>query len=222
MDNKVDAGKMIRNLFIGAAVLLILVVTFNLLSYSKNNDTISGLRPAFYEDTVNKMMPGLSVAVKLPEDITFAGERVPLENFDVRESLDKELLKVSFWHSEMFLYLKRANRYFPVIEPILKKNGVPDDFKYVCVIESGLTDAVSPAGAEGFWQFMPAAAKEYGLEINSEVDERYNLKKSTEAACKYLKRKYEKFGSWTMSAASYNSGSKGIDEHIEYQQENSY
>jgi membrane-bound lytic murein transglycosylase D len=221
MDGKVNAAKMLRNLFFGAGIIFILVIVFNILIFSKNqNIENDSLRKQNNDSLLTQH--SLNYAVDLPDTIYFAGERVPLDNFDVRESLDKEMLKVTFWHSEMFLYLKRANRYFPIIEPILKANGVPDDFKYICVTESGLTDAVSPAGAEGFWQFMKGTAKEYGLEVNEEVDERYNIKKATQAACKYLKNKYMKFGTWTVAAASYNSGSGGIDEHIDYQKEKSY
>jgi len=221
MDGRVNAAKMLRNLLYSAGIIFILVVVFNLLIFSKNKSTENDSQSSKNNDSTI-IHQSINNAVEIPDTIYFAGERVPLENFDVRESLDKELLKVTFWHSEMFLYLKRANRYFPVIQPILKANGVPDDFKYICVTESGLTDAVSPAGAEGFWQFMKGTAKEYGLEVNDEVDERYNIKKATQAACKFLKNKYIKFGSWTVAAASYNSGSGAIDEHINYQKEKSY
>ncbi|MCL6097070.1 MAG: transglycosylase SLT domain-containing protein, partial [Bacteroidetes bacterium] len=122
----------------------------------------------------------------IPDTLEFCGERVPLEDFDVRERIDREFLVNTYWHSAMLLYIKRANRWFPLIEQILKKNGVPDDFKFMAVAESGLTNVVSPDGATGFWQLMEAAAKKYGLEINNEVDERYNVVKSTQAACNYL------------------------------------
>jgi membrane-bound lytic murein transglycosylase D len=221
-DNKVSARKMVRNLFFGAAIIVILVVIFNLFSYSQRNNQGSDTTKTYRTEKSQFPKGNLNYAVKLPDSLTFAGERVPLENFDVRESLDKEMLKISYWHSEMILYIKRANRYFPIIEPILKRNGIPDDFKYVCVTESGLTDAVSPAKAEGFWQFMAPTAKQYGLEVTDEVDERYHVKKCTQAACKYLKNKYAKFGSWTVTAASYNAGDNGVDDIIQYQKEKSY
>lgn len=214
-ERKVHAGSVVRNLFYGAAIILILFVVFNLFSYSS-------IQPDRNDDYREDMKEYGVFALPSPDSLYFAGERVPLENFDVRESLDMELHKVTYWHSEMFLYLKRANRYFPVIEPILKKNGIPDDFKYICVAESGLTNAVSPAKAEGFWQFMASTAKGYGLEVNSEVDERYHLVKSTEAACKYLKEKYRKFGKWTLAAASYNAGDGGVNKFMDYQDEESY
>jgi len=219
---KVNARKMVRNLFFGAAIIIILVVVFNLFTYSQENQENTDTVKTENFDTEESQNVNLAYSIPLPDSLFFAGERVPLENFDVKESLDKEMLKVVYWHSEMFLYLKRANRYFPIIEPILKKNGVPDDFKYICVTESGLADVVSPAKAEGFWQFMAPTAKQYGLEVNDEVDERYNLKKATQAACKYLKSRYAKFGSWTIAAAAYNAGDKGIDDRVDHQKENSY
>jgi membrane-bound lytic murein transglycosylase D len=161
-------------------------------------------------------------SVKTPKDIEFAGESVPTKIIDVSEKLDRELLVNTYWHSNTFLLVKRANRWFPVIEPILKKNGVPDDFKYLAVIESGLTNAVSPANATGFWQFMKETGLSYGLEINTEVDERYHVEKSTEAACKYLKDAYAKFGSWSLVAASYNMGMGGVNKQLTNQKVDTY
>lgn len=158
----------------------------------------------------------------LPDKLDFCGEKVPLEYFDVRESLERELIKTMYWHSETFLYLKRANRYFPVMAKILKENNVPEDFLYLCVTESGMSNVVSPAKAVGFWQLLEATGKENGLEITSEVDERYDVEKSTEAACKYLKQAYVKFGNWTMVAAAYNCGQAGAQRLIKNQGETSY
>ncbi|MCW1147510.1 transglycosylase SLT domain-containing protein [Flavobacterium lacisediminis] len=148
----------------------------------------------------------------------FAGEEVPTFMADVQERLDKEMITNMNYHTNTTLVIKRANKVFPIIEPILKKYGVPDDFKYLAVIESSLVNAVSPAGARGVWQFMPATAKEKGMEVSDEVDERYHLEKSTEAACKYLLVAKEKFGSWTLAAASYNGGMNGISKKMEEQQ----
>jgi hypothetical protein len=159
---------------------------------------------------------------KGPDTLFFAGERVPLENFDTRESFDREINTNAYRHSSTILLIKRAHRYFPVIDPILKEYGIPDDFKYIAVAESDLSNAVSPVRATGFWQFMRATGKEYGLEINNEIDERYHLEKSTIAACKYFLKSYEKYGNWTLVAASYNRGSSGIDKQIEIQQESNY
>jgi hypothetical protein len=132
---------------------------------------------------------------------------MPLEQFDVKEALDRELLSNSYFHSQTIRYIKLAPRYFPVIEPILKEMGIPDDFKYLAVAESGFNPkAISPAGAVGFWQFLDVTAKEYGLEVNKEIDERYHVEKSTYAFCSYLRSSYNKFGSWTLAAASYNGG----------------
>jgi len=161
-------------------------------------------------------------AMYFPVSIDFAGEQTPLQISDVRERLDRELLINANLHSTTTLIIKRANRVFPVIEPILEKYGVPDDFKYLAVIESGLTNATSSAGARGVWQFMTDTAKEKGMEVNDYVDERYHLEKSTEAACKYLLAAKEKFGSWTLAAASYNGGMNGVNKRVEEQQVSNY
>ena len=152
----------------------------------------------------------------------FSGEEVPTFMADVQERLDKEMITNMNYHTNTTLVIKRANKVFPIIEPILAKYGVPDDFKYLAVIESSLVNAVSPAGARGVWQFMPATAKEKGMEVNDEVDERYHLEKSTEAACKYLLVAKEKFGSWTLAAASYNGGMAGISNKMKEQQVDNY
>ena len=156
-------------------------------------------------------------ALKIPDNLNFAGERVPVDKQDIKERIDRELLVNTYWQSNGLLYFKRSHKFFPVIEPILKKYGIPDDFKYLALIESGLQNVTSPAGAKGFWQLMPATAKEYGLEVNSNVDERYNLEKSTIAACQYLLESKEQFGNWTLVAASYNAGKRGISRRIEAQ-----
>ena len=169
------------------------------------------------ERQINEVWP-----VDLPEHLEFAGEKVPLEYFDVRESLDRELLVNTYFHSQTFLYLKKIPRYFPIIEPILEEYDIPEDFKYLPLVESGLANAVSPAEAVGFWQLMEGTAREYGLEISDEVDERYHLEKSTVAACKYLLKSYEEYQNWTMVAASYNNGRRGIDRQVNRQEEDNY
>ncbi len=161
-------------------------------------------------------------ALSVPDELDFAGEKMPLNDPDVYERMDKELLVNTYWQSNGLLMFKRARKYFPVIEPILKKHGIPDDFKYLSVIESGLTNAVSPAGAKGFWQIMPATARENGLEVNDNVDERYHLEKATEVACKYLLKSKENLGSWTLAAAAYNAGNAGIGNRLKDQDEKSY
>jgi len=161
-------------------------------------------------------------SVNIPEKLDFAGENVPLEYFDVMESLDRELLVNTYWQSQSLLHIKRANRYFPYIDSILSANKIPVDFKYLCVAESGLMNVVSPSGATGFWQFMKETGIEYGLEINNEVDERYHFKKSTEAACKYLKTAYAKYKNWTLVAASYNMGMSGLEEQLARQKVDNY
>ncbi len=161
-------------------------------------------------------------AIDIPEKLDFAGENVPINDPDVYERLDREFLVNTYWQSNGLLLLKRANKYFPIIEPILKRNNIPDDFKYLALIESGLTNAVSPSGASGFWQFMKAAAQEYGLEVNEQVDERYHIEKSTQAACDYLNKAKRSTGSWTMAAAAYNAGVSGMKKQAEFQQTDNY
>jgi membrane-bound lytic murein transglycosylase D len=162
-------------------------------------------------------------AVEIPASVWFAGESMPLERFDVKESLDRELLSNAYFHSQTIRYIKLAPRYFPVIEPILKEKGIPDDFKYLAVAESGFNPrAVSSARAIGFWQFMKGTAQDYGLEVNNLVDERYHIEKSTYAACEYLLDSYKKFGSWTMVAASYNRGMTGVQKQITRQKADDY
>lgn len=161
-------------------------------------------------------------ALEMPDRLDFAGEGVPLENPDIFERMDKELLVNTYWQSNGLLMFKRARKYFPIIEPILAKHGVPDDFKYLAVIESGLTNAKSPAGASGVWQIMKVTGRESGLEINKNVDERYHLEKATEVACKYLKRSKKRLGSWTLAAAAYNAGTAGISRRLKEQRVNTY
>lgn len=158
----------------------------------------------------------------LPDSVCFAGERMPLENFDTRESLERELIMSAYRHSSTIMIIKKANRYFPVIEPILKEYGIPDDFKYLVAAESEFANAISPKGAIGFWQIMQSVGREEGMEINSIVDERYSIEKSTRFACKYLKKSYDMFGNWTLAAASYNSGRGSINEQMKIQHQNNY
>lgn len=161
-------------------------------------------------------------AIVQPENLNFAGEEIPIYSPDIWERIDKELLKNTYWQSNTMLYFKKANKYFPIIEPILKQYNIPDDFKYLAVIESGLDNVVSPSGAAGFWQIMKGTAREYGLEVNKDIDERYNLEKSTVVACKYLQDSYKKFGNWTMAAASYNMGKSGVKRRMLEQKSNNY
>jgi hypothetical protein len=170
------------------------------------------------DDQEDNMTEGMQIyPVLIPASLDFCGESVPLDRFEIKERLDRELLVNAFWQSNATLIIKRSKRYFEIIEPILKLNGVPDDFKYLAVAESGLQNAVSSAGAKGIWQFMASSAKEYGLEVTNDVDERYHLQKATEAACEYLLKGHAQFGSWTMAAAAYNRGSNGIRRDLSKQ-----
>ena len=158
----------------------------------------------------------------LPDTLKFAGEKVPLEIYYVREGLDREILSNMYWHTNTILNMKRAYRFFPIIEPILKRNNIPEDFKYLCVIESNLMNVTSPAKAQGYWQFIKTTGKKYGLEINEEIDMRNSLEASTEAACKFLKALYNQFGSWTLAAAAYNCGENGLQRQLNLQEVNNY
>ena len=161
-------------------------------------------------------------ALKIPDTVHFAGEKIPLTSPDLRERMDRELLVNTYWQSNTLLLIKRANKFFPKIEQILKNEEIPDDFKYLTLIESGLQNVTSPSGAKGFWQIMRNTGIEMGLEINSNVDERYNLSLSTKTACKYIKKAKNKFGSWTLAAASYNRGISGIQKNLNFQEVDNY
>jgi membrane-bound lytic murein transglycosylase D len=163
-----------------------------------------------------------SILIKLPDSVRFAGEKMPLEYFDTRESLEREIIITAYRHSSTIMIIKRATRYFPIIEKILKDYNIPDDFKYLAAAESDLSNVVSPKGATGFWQIMPETGREEGMEINTEIDERYNLEKSTKFACEYFLKSYAKYGNWTLAAASYNGGRNGIDDQVEIQHEKNY
>jgi len=197
--------------------LLILFTTFSSCAGGSKKTIDSELNG---RDT--NMFRNPAYQIPIPTKLFFSGEEVPLNFFDVRESLDRELQLNTYWHSQTLLLLKRSSRFFPIIEPILKEKGVPEDFKYLAVAESALSQDVSPAKAVGFWQILEKTGKELGLEVNKEVDERYNIEMSTRAACDFLIKSYKKFGNWTMAAASYNFGSHGIDKQMDRQNNESY
>ena len=203
------------------ALALIGVIAVFMMGYSfaiqDNNEAISD----FNND--KKFSQDYNVfSLEVPKSLNFAGEALPLNEPDIYERMDRELLVNTYWQSNGILLIKRSQKYFPIIDPILKKNGVPDDFKYLAVAESGLQDIVSPAGATGFWQIMKDTGKEYGLEINANVDERYHIEKATKVACEYLKKAKDDFGTWTLAAASYNAGMSGIRRQMERQKESRY
>lgn len=211
MDNKkVVLALQIAVLVVGLAAIVACVVGVRALR-------IASKRPVSLEQIALR-----SNDIEFTEDITFAGERVPLEMFNIRERYERELLSTCYFHSNTMLLVKRSSRWFPVIEPILRKYGVPDDFKYLCVAESTLTNAVSPAGAVGFWQFMERTGKEFGLEINKDVDMRYNVELETEAACRYFLKSYEMYHNWTLVAASFNAGTRRLNKFLKEQKVHSY
>lgn len=196
----------------------ILVVVGLLFSSSTHAQYSTSNRPE-QAPSSDRRMPTTNrwMVPQVPSSASFAGEKVPLDRWEVFERLDRELLTNSYFHTSTFYILKLQTRYFPIIEKILKENGVPEDFKYLCVAESSLQNLRSPAGAEGMWQFLAATARSYGLEVNDDIDERYNLEKATRAACQYLKEAKAKFGSWTAAAASYNCGMGGYNNFSTYQ-----
>jgi hypothetical protein len=178
--------------------------------------------PVMEVNVVNDHLPQVITSVKKDIPKTFAGEKIPLYNPDVKERLERELLVNSYWHSSTVLHMKLAHRYLPIIEKILAEKGLPDDFKYLAIAESSLRNVTSPSGAKGIWQFMTPTAKAYDLEINAEVDERYHLEKATRAACDYLKDYRDRFGSWTLAAAAYNMGGTRLSREMDAQKESSY
>lgn len=203
---------MINKLGLGIAVLAVSAISI----YAVQD-------PPTDENFEKKLINDYNVyALPIPEKLDFAGEPMPLNNPDIRERIDRELLVNAYWQSNGLLFFKRAHKYFPQIEPLLKKYGLPDDFKYLAVAESALEYKSSPAGASGIWHFMKGTGLEYGLEINDYVDERYDLEKATMVAAEYLKKSKAKFGSWTMAAASYNAGVGGMNKQINRQKETSY
>lgn len=199
------------SLFVLTAGMVLLVATTGYSGEPGIDDMVTGSGEPF-----------VVTGVEVPDQVRFAGEPVPLDLFDVKESLDRELLSNTYFHSQTIRLIKLANRYFPQIEPVLRSNLVPDDFKYLVVAESGFSQAVSPAGAVGFWQLLKGTAQDYGLEVGKEVDERYHVSRATEAACQYLIASYQKYGNWTMTAASYNAGRRGMDRQIQRQKKENY
>jgi len=212
--------KRIKNIVFAAGLIFIAGLFMNSVSKSVGNKTVEKETEKLVDTSFVKNYN--VYALTLPKNLIFANEKVPMSLPDVKERIDREFLVNTYWQSNGFLMFKRANKYFPVIEKILAEEGVPDDFKYLAVIESGLTNVVSPAGASGFWQIMKVTGREYGLEVNGNVDERYHLEKATRVACKYLKKAKNKLGSWTLAAAAYNGGMSGISKRLNKQQVNKY
>ncbi|NLX81615.1 MAG: lytic transglycosylase domain-containing protein [Proteiniphilum sp.] len=176
-------------------------------------------------EKVNESRPlvlSMTASANVPDEMTFAGEKIVFDRYDFRERMDREINSFTYFHSTTMMLIKRANRIFPIIEPILKENGMPDDLKYLAVIESNLDSrSVSPARAAGLWQFMPTTGPEYGLEVTTDVDERYHIEKSTVAASKFLKDAYNKYGSWSAAALSYNGGQGRITRELSNQKADS-
>ena len=194
-------------------LLALIPVTLLLVYFSPQSDEAT--RRKFLEEY--QILPP-----PLPDSLEFAGEIVPLDQFDVRERIEREFLVNTYWQSQTILLLKRSARWFPVLDSILTANNIPTDFKFLAAAESGLINVVSPAGAVGYWQFLKATGTKFGLEVNDEIDERYHVEKSTQAACLYFRKAYTQFNSWALVAASYNMGMDGLQKQIEKQKVNSY
>ncbi len=192
------------------------------ISYTSSNEPEKIKDDEKVVEVSKAQLPQVVKAVDLNNDYTFAGEVLPLDNFDAVERFDRELMVNSYWHSNTLLNIKKANRYFPIIEKILADEGVPDDFKYLAVAESNLMNATSSADARGFWQFRKLSAGEFGLEINGEIDERYHIEKSTVAAAKYIKQLKNRFGTWFDAAASYNMGPTSYNSTLKSQDQTHY
>jgi membrane-bound lytic murein transglycosylase D len=205
-----------KKYWIAFTLSVILLSVIKLFSYSVS-DFISD---SDYDDYFNSSYKVLSIHI--PKNINFAGEKVPIKDLTVRKAIERELTINTYWQSHSLLLHKKANRWFPVIEPILKANDIPNDFKYIALVESQLTNATSPQGAVGFWQIVEPTARQYGLEITNEVDERYDVVKSTQAACKYFKEAYKQFNDWTLVAASYNRGMGGMQSALNKQKVDNY
>lgn len=214
--------KQIKNIL--AAIGLMVVVGSLIFAVQSTPNEKAEAKTAGENDGIAKSVSnGYQIsAIEIPEDLNFAGESVPFDDPEIMERVDREFLVNTYWQSNALLLMKRANKYFPVIEPILAKNGIPDDFKYLAVAESGLQNVVSPAGATGFWQIMRATGREYGLEVNANVDERYHVEKATQVACEYLNKWNKRFGSWTLTAAAYNAGPAGIQKYMNIQKADDY
>lgn len=178
--------------------------------------------PEVVEKTLDKASSQLILSFEYPAEVSFAGEVVPVSDPEVHERLDKEIQVNAYWQSNTLLMIKRSHRWKDQIMRILKEEGVPEDFYYLALAESGLLNVVSGKGAKGFWQFVPETAKQYGLLINENVDERLDVRKSTRAACRYLKESYQRFGSWTLAAAAYNMGNGGVSAARKAQLASSY
>jgi Soluble lytic murein transglycosylase and related regulatory proteins (some contain LysM/invasin domains) len=195
----------------------ILIVNYIFFTFFLITSNACAQNPVLEQNVSQHVTPA-----KIPQTASFAGEKVPLEYFDVRESLQRELTTLTYQHGSITYIIQLAGRYQERIEKILKEEGLHPDFFYLCIAESMLQPLISPAGANGYWQFLAATAKQYGLVVNREIDERYNIEKSTRAACKYFKKAYEKFGTWTLAAASYNIGMNNIEDRIGYQSIKNY
>ena len=198
------------SLILTAVIALALGVSLPLLVGSSSLDP--------QRESARSQVPSLAAPPPIPRQVTFAGDTITLDRYDLRERMDRELMAFTYMHSTTMLTIKRANRYMPVIEPILQEMGVPDDLKYLAIVESNLNPlARSSAGAAGIWQFMTTTGREYGLEVNANIDERYHLEKETRAACRYLLEAYEKYGDWLTVAASYNGGQARISSSLRLQ-----
>jgi len=203
-------------LLLAFTFLLFLLGVIRIFSFSSHRSADDELYRKYFKDNYRIF------SINIPNDLNFCGELVPIQDFEVRERIDREFLVNTYWQSQTVLFAKRANRWFPIIVPILKRNGIPEDFKFLALVESGFTYNVSSKGAAGFWQFIPGTAQNYGLTVTEEIDERYHVEKSTEAACKLLNDAHAQFNNWTLAAAAFNLGINGLIRQLERQRGTSY
>jgi membrane-bound lytic murein transglycosylase D len=208
-----------KKILLGAGIAIVFIVIISAIQQggASTSSAVTALNTSDAAKVEKRVQDYNVYSVNVPKSLDFAGEAVPLDQPDIRERVDREFLVNTYWQSNGILLIKRAQKYFPIIEPILAENGVPDDFKYLAVIESGLQNVSSPAGARGFWQIMTGTGRELGLEVNDNVDERYHIEMATKAACDYLKESKSKFGTWTLAGAAYNAGNGGINKQLEAQ-----
>lgn len=209
-DIKFNNGRLLLTavIFVALSFIYFILRTF---IYSPTKNEISYTNNNFYV-----------LDLSIPADLDFCGEKIPSNNYEIRDDLEKEFFSSAYWKTNSMVLFRKAQKWFPYIEPILKQEGVPDDFKYLAVIESHLSNITSPAGASGFWQLLPASARNYGLEVNGYIDERYHVEKATRAACGHIKDAYAVFKNWTLSAAAYNRGIGGIQAALKRQKTDNY
>lgn len=203
-------------------IFILLIFIFSSCENEGDVGTVEVELPLVSKPVQDEVVQEYFVAPKIPKEMVFAGETISFQDLDVKERLDRELNINNFWHSRTILSMKRANRWFPMMRKIFQEENIPEDLIYIAVIESGLMNVASYKGAQGFWQIMERTGKELGLIIDNRMDERYNVEKSTKAACDYMNTAYKKLGSWVLVAAAYNRGVRAMEDNLKRQKVTSY